>query len=445
VHINYLMWALWFVAALVIFAAHVFRSKESEPSSITESHFDDEFPEHAAMAKRFANPPGFLVLQQRTPFVRFAFSSQLWFPVVIALILASPWYIRNLVLTGNPVYAFYSNIFVGSVRVNPDVMRSAQQEWLQNGDGLGTVGHTLPQKLRNSWLYFVSGSQNWKLMPVFPAFVWPGVVIACVLGLWQIVARVGRHDTDRYFENRTRVLLPALALFGLLWFYAYGVADYYLYQIIVVLPLFGFFSAFLLMAVRVRALRGILFTLCLVIGFAPGLIMALMGSKLKNTGVYQGMPAPQMNLTPLRKLFMNRDMFYRMEFGGDMEMIGRVNAFPETTVILTHENRHLLLNPKHKIIHLDDWEVQAAYGKPVSERVAILDALKIEYYWYVPNEDNHVINMLVGMDELIEAGYFVEAYRTAASGASNTEFVKHTVIPPNQNVLYKRTDKKPDN
>jgi len=270
-------------------------------------------------------------------------------------------------------------------------------------------------------------------------------VMALLLGLWQLVARTGRHETDKYFENRTRALLPALALFGLLWFYAYAVADYYLYQIIVVLPLFGFFAAFLFMAVRTRVLRGILLALCLVVGFAPGLVMALMGSKLKNTGVYQGMPAPQMNLTALRKLFMNRDMFYRMEFGGDMEMMGRVNAFPESTVILTHENRHLLLNPKHKIVHLDDWEVQAAYRKPAAERVAILDGLKVEYYWYVPNEDNHVINMLAGMDELIEAGYFVEVYRTAASGSSNLEFVKHSVIPPSQNVLYKRTEKKPGN
>lgn len=124
-------------------------------------------------------------------------------------------------------------------------------------------------------------------------------------------------------------------------------------------------------------------------------------------------------------------------------MIGRVNELPAGRVILTHENRHLLLDPDLVIVHLDDWEVQQAYGKPAAERVRILDSLGVNYYLYVTNEDKHRVNSLVGMDELIQLGYFEKEYETEASGSSSPEIVKHTVIPPNKNVLYRRTTLQP--
>src|SRR5690606_37892746 len=116
----------------------------------------------------------------------------------------------------------------------------------------------------------------------------------------------------------------------------------------------------------------------------PGVTMGLMGFKLKKTGVYESMPPPQIELTALRKLFMNPGTYYRMEYGGDYDMISTLNnTLPDGTVILTHENRHLLLKPSLKIVHLDDWEPQQVYGKSVAERVSMLDSLGVEYYLYV--------------------------------------------------------------
>ena len=40
-----------------------------------------------------------------------------------------------------------------------------------------------------------------------------------------------------------------------------------------------------------------------------------------------------------------------------------------------------------------------------------------------------------------EAGYFTEELRTPASSGSNKDFVQHTAIPPDHNVLYKRAEK----
>ena len=110
--------------------------------------------------------------------------------VAVSLAVASPWYIRNTVLTGNPVYAFFYNIFP-SKHVNPAVMKSAELEWRLNGDGLGRVGSTPGQKLAHSWYYFVTGPHHWKLGPVFMAFVVPGFLLflASLLGRAALSAR----------------------------------------------------------------------------------------------------------------------------------------------------------------------------------------------------------------------------------------------------------------
>lgn len=417
-HINYLMLALWGVAAWFILLAYC---RYREESVVALPNFDEERP--AVFSGDLRETLGDLL---RSP--------KFWLSTMGIFLLATPWYIRNVYYTGNPVYAFYYNLFP-SINVNPDVMKSAEVEWLLNGDGLGRVGRTLGEKLRGSWEYFVTGGQHWKLAPVFIGFVLPGVASWILLR-----GRVPGRERD-VSSPEGRFTFAITTLFLLLWYYAYAVADFYLYQIIIVLPLFGAYIAWLFMLCRHRLARGVLYGLTLFVGIFPGVVMGLMGFKLKNTGVYQGMPAPQFNLTALRQLFMDKNVYYRMEFGGDMEMIGRINGLPSGTKVLSHENRHLLLNPKVAIAHLDDWEMQQAYGKPLAERVGILDAEEVEYYLYMTNEDKHIANSWLGMEEIIREGYFEEVYRTPSSGSSLEDY-PHEVIPKNHNVLYKRTGKK---
>lgn len=421
VHINYLMWVLWIAAGAVFVAAHWKWSEFPEAFEETEESFHNEL-----------RAPDYIVVRHRASVMAALSRRGLWIMAGICFLVAIPWYVRNTIVTHNPVYAFYNNIFPG-IKVNPEVMRSATQEWLLNGDGVGRVGHTLLEKVLNSWLFFVTGSQHWKLAPVFVAFAVPGFVI--------FLAQTSGAFRKRFADARIRFGAAASVLFLLLWFYEYCVADFYLYQIIIVLPLFAIYACYVFDFCAAKWARRCLFALCILVGFSPGVISGLMGWKLKNTGVYTGIYPPQISLRPLKNLFMDRDTYYRMEYGGDMEMFGRVNALPNNTKVLTHENRHLLLDERIQIIHLDDWDVQKAYRKAAADRVKILDGLGITYYWYMPNEDKHATNALLGMEELIELGYFKEIYRSPSSGHSTPEVSPHRVIPADMNVLYKRTDK----
>lgn len=435
VHVNYLMWLLWGVAAVVILANHI-AVKRPTLSSVWTGEVVD-LPEGAMEIL----PPEHVSLRYRPTIAQLLRTRRFWAGIAVALAIASPWYIRNTVVTGNPVYAFYSNVFTASRNVNPLVMRSAEQEWLLNGDGLGRVGRTLSEKLRNSWTYFVTGDQHWKLAPVFVGFVLPGFAVFLGWAGWWLDRRRSEEiprPTDPADRALFRFGLACTTLFLLLWVYAYVIADFYLYQIVVVLPLFAIFSYFVFRMCDTRLSRAALHAIVLLVGLAPGVIMSLMGFKLRNTGVYEGMPSPQFALTALKKLFMDPKVFYRMEFGGDMEMFDRLRALASDAVLLTHENRHLLMEERLPIVHLDDWEVQQTYNKPAQERLRILDELGITHYLYVPNEDKHVVNSLVGMDELIQLGHFKEIYRSKSSGHSTPELVEHEAIPRDQNVLYER-------
>ena len=437
VNINYLMGALWPLGGMVAVLAHLpSRVAPDSDAKVLRDEWDELESFDSAPSPSRGNPITDLFEKERLPLGRFLRSQWLWLPVGVSLLVACPWYIRNILLTGNPVYAFFYNLFP-SKHVNPDVMKSAEVEWLMNGDGLGRVGQTVAEKLSNSWLFFVTGNQHWKLAPVFMGFVVPGVLI-CSIFLIMMVFKTRRETPDAAFQGSKRFALVSLSLFFLLWFYAYVVADFYLYQIIVVLPLFGVFAGWLLNRITFRPARAALLMLVLCIGFAPGVVMALMGAKL--TGGHNTMRtmAPQLELTALRHLFLPADTLLTYQYNGDMRALDWVNGLPSGRRILTHENRHLLLNERLNIVHLDDWEVQAAYGKPIEERLRILDDLGIDYYFYVTNEDKHRANSWLGMDELIGHGDFKLIEQWPSGGSSSREGLDYKNIPPDVNALYRR-------
>jgi hypothetical protein len=432
-NVNYLMLVLWPVAAMLIVAAHA-----GWPRAVAAREPEPVWPEEERSPRAF-ELPDFMHRRARESFGALLRSRAFWSGIAVVAAVAVPWYIRNAVLTGNPVYAFFHGIFP-SKHVNPEVMESAIVEWRANGDGLASVGRTLPEKLRNSWLYFVTGAQAYKLAPVFVGLVLPGLLLFLgALGGHLLSQR--RHDAQPPAELRFSTV--AAFLFALLWFYAYAVADFYLYQIIIVLPLFALFAAWAWRVAAPPALRAerLAFALVLIAaGFAPGVVMAAMGFKLTTSGILWGQPYSQVHLTALRNPFMDRNTFYRLRFDGDMDMFARLTHLPRGSRILTHENRHLLLDERLVIVHLDDWEIQPAYRKPAAERLRILDEQKIDYYLYVPNEDRHPVNSLLGMDELIGGGWFEEVARFEASD-KRARPVTYRHIPLHMNVLYRRTDK----
>jgi hypothetical protein len=429
VHVNYLMWILWIAAAAFVFFAHVKRISPTLEDIGLQDATADQIEENTAVAIR---APRFLEMSQWQSPVRLSISKPLWKSLLIGVAVACPWYIRNIIVTGNPVYAFFYNIFP-SRHVNPAVMRSAEVEWMINGDGLRSAGRTVAEKFAHSWQYFVTGPLHWRLAPVFMAFCISGFVVTFLLPARKWFG----WNSPTVSPASSRFLAGCIVLFTGLWFYAYVIADYYLYQIIIVLPIVGILSCVVFAACQSATARTTLYVLTLLIGIAPGIIMGAMGFKLKRSGTYGDRLYSQAGLTALKNLFIDPETFYTLEFDGDEQMFQRLRSIPTGRVILTHENRHLLLDERLKIVHLDDWEVQSAYGKPPKERAKILRNLGIDYYLYVPNEDSHRANSWLGMDELIRLGYFNEMYRTPASGSSHREGLDYTRIPPDKNVLYR--------
>jgi hypothetical protein len=368
--------------------------------------------------------------------------SLLW-PLSLALLLASPWYIRNWLVTGNPVYAFFPEIF-GGIHINPEVMESAVREWRLNGDGLWIVGQTLTQKIAGIGLYFVYGSQAWKTAPILVSFGLVGVFMAFAHLLLHPYKVPDCPPPAPHNSWPPGLSLALMLLFGGLWTYAFIVADYYLYQIIPVVSAVGVLAGLVWMTLAAygRFVRGVLSALVLLIGIAPGLSMGLMGFKLMASSPQ--VPSPQVQVFALRHLFLPPDTIYRLQFGADWDAFVGLNQLPPNAVVLSHENRHLLHRVDIRIVHLDDWETQALYDRPVTERIAGLDELGVQWYLYVPNEDRHPVNARLGMGELIAKGYFEEVQSWRASRGSLPNAPPHTPdnpIPPDRNVLYRRTSK----
>lgn len=162
-HLNFLMGILWVPWAVAVTMALGWR-REPEIATTDEP--------------RGAGVPTCLELLRGRFF---------WIVLLACFALASPWYIRNAVLTGNPVYAFFPQIFTRSINVNPEVLDSAKLEWFRNGDGIARVAEqfvdievprpmrdqgaedfaresTLGHKLRASWLYW-QGFETFRVIP----------------------------------------------------------------------------------------------------------------------------------------------------------------------------------------------------------------------------------------------------------------------------------------
>jgi 4-amino-4-deoxy-L-arabinose transferase-like glycosyltransferase len=377
---------------------------------------------------------------QIRPLVRL---QQLALPLIACLILASPWFIRNWIVTGNPVYAFFPGIF-GGIHINPDVMESAVAEWRANGDGLHVLGPTLADKIRGLPAYFVTGSQAWKTAPVLVAWSLPGFILSLIMLVVGVLALARRRTAETGWPLPVLFLLSSL--FTGLWAYAFVVADYYLYQIVPVSAVIGVLAGYLWtwLGQAGRGVRTILSVVALGTGLVPGTSMGLMGFKLKTSS--QQVPSPQIQVVAARNLFLPPERIYRLEYGADMDAFAWLNRLPRNSVVLTHENRHLLHRPDLHIVHLDDWEPQQVYGQDPDTRQRALDQLGIRWYLYVPNEDRHRVNARLGMAELIRLGYWEEVQRSRASRASFPDSPANAPDSPiaaDHNVLFRRTELQP--
>lgn len=281
-HLNYLMgllWVVWLVAVLLTALLSV--------------------PAGPALARLMAP------LRSR----------RAWTIYLVCVALSLPWHIRNTVLTGNPVYAFFPEIFTASVRVNPEVLRSAELEWYRNGDGIARPAEFyydlnkgisrdesnddfsrqagLAERLQASWYFWVGfdalltseqgvrSSYLWRaahLLNILRAesrasgrayndrvylLIWPHTYkmtplmpafffpALALAGLWLLGQSVGWLRAQR----REEIVLVASAamLSAALLAYIYLLADFYLYQIIGIVAPASLVGGFLIQKVRETA------------------------------------------------------------------------------------------------------------------------------------------------------------------------------------------------
>jgi len=412
---------------------------------------------------------GFVARLRRTIFTRVFLAIYLTF-----VALSLPWHIRNMALTGNPVYAFFPEIFTSSINMNVEVLRSSELEWYRNGDGIGRMAEWYRGKRTGEiqdegdpsferratfrdrvdgtfpfWIGFdalvqnpdgtirrhgawrdrlaillgVNGAlgvlpwpttiQAYKMMILIPALLVPALLLGAV---W-----LGYRWSRGAAWSTNSVAAPTIATSAFLTLsflgYMYFLADFYLYQIVGFLSCAAVASSVVgVFLIRDRAIRvwaaPVFYALVLLQGIAPGLAFSLMGFKYSKSRVIDGQSFTQGNLDVFRNPGLPQSFFLRMQYGEDVDMWDYVNAHHLGQTILTHENRHYVFDPSITFVHLDDWAIQQEYGKTdAAEIAAFLRGRGLEYYLRVPNEANHPILARLGMDRVEKAGLLEEVAR----------------------------------
>jgi hypothetical protein len=434
-HINYLMGSLWVCWAAMVVLAHWPRRLSSplSPQAIPTQHSllstqhsvlspqpSILSTQHSALSTQSSvlspqssvlspqpsvlNPQSSILGTQHSALSTppswpglggFLRSGRFWTALAWGMALSSIWYVRNWIVTGNPVYAFFPKLFPGTKHLNPEVMLSAYAEWQSNGDGIGIAGPGLLDRLLFTWPYFVNNPNTcYKWAPVFIGVVVPGVLIFLALVLWQALAPRYEDETGRRvrtLDDASRLGLVALLYMGILFVYHYAMGPFYMYHLF---GCFAVFSVFVYYALRScpRPLLWLFGAWAVFAALMPGLPWAIMG------------PAGNPRLTALRNPGMPQRDFYDMKYGDEVKMWDKVNALCRNTALLTHENRAMLFDPSVKLVHMDDWELQQVWGKPSAARLETLKGLGVRYYLQVPMERKHAINARLGHGEWLTDG-----------------------------------------
>lgn len=390
-HINYLMWALWICWFVMVIFAHVPRRY-----SIPAEKIRPFLP--VRMVDEIKDPP-YVRVDSWCGLRGIVRTRCFWLALGWGMVISSVWYLRNWIVTGNPVYAFFAGVF-GGKHINPAVMASAAKEWQAHGDGIGVAGPALLDRIAFTWPFFVNNfSTSWKWAPVFMALVVPGVVVFLAVLFFQIFAprRLPELQGRRIvLDTETRFGMVAFIFMGVLFAYHYVLGPYYLYHLLPATAVFAVFICFVF--VRIAApFRGAFHLFAILCGLMPGLPWSMMGAKLASE-------ANTRQLVALRNPGMNQSLFYQLRFGGETRMWDYINRHARNTAILTHENRQALFDPSIRLVHMDDWEVQQVWGRPKREKLQRLKELGVRFYLRIPFEFDHPINKSLDHARWIEDG-----------------------------------------
>ncbi len=395
-HLNYLMGIYWLPWALTLMLAHVGWTKKKPTAAGPAGGDDAEWTYLAARPRLYA----------------FVSSHRFWNLMILAILIGSTWHIRNWIVTGNPVYAFYYKIF-GGHNINPEVMAASEKEWIANGSGIARLDEFFNSRLEAAWYYFVKYKNAYQISPVLMGFSLTGLLLWLAQGLGCVASRGRIHDPwggRGKTMRRFGVVLAGLTM-GLLTFH-FVLAPYYLYQICPILPCLALLAVFGWPWWRMRPWGWALGLVMLLIGLVPGLAFALMGFKVVGAFEVGGQMQSPLSLYPFRHPLPETDRFYRWRFGDDQRMWEYLNKNLKNERLLTHENRHLVLDPSITLVHLDDWDMQKLWKmKDPAERVRrLIQVHKIHYYLFVPNELATPTNVNMGAADWPKLGLAEEVY-----------------------------------
>ena len=440
-HINYLMPLLFLTWCLLIIVAHKKKAGQNE---------NDEPLIKKGESLKEVSEPGYTFARERLSFLEIIKGRNFLVIFFICLVIISTWYVRNMIVTGNPVYPYFHKILDGK-HINPDVLASMQGEWLENGDGIDKATMTLlvrkmqkgeiteeesarwisggkesvalrfslPAKLYASIYYFVSSRWSWALAPLFISLAIPGIIIWLINCV--VKKKIGmRHPISRrmvkVFSSEQRICLLAFALFCGLWGYHYLLAGYYIYQILPILVPLVIFAYMAIQLLSDAFSKSLFCVWCLLVFLLPGLPFGLMNFKLSHPVDIENKKEYPFQLAAFRRPGMPPERFYALAFGEDARMWGRINGSLLGKTLLTHDNRYLLYDPSIKIIHLDDWEVQKAYKmRTDEEKLALFQSLGIHYYLKIPMEEKHEVLRKLSLEGWEEKKYLMRAYQAGGN------------------------------
>ncbi len=275
--------------------------------------------------------------------------------------LALIWSVRNWIVTGNPVYAFFPSIF-GGKNIDPDVLRSCNNEWRAHGD-FSYLGRNLWERLLNSPGFFIA---NWRVAPLAGGILFPSFLLG-----WK--------------RERPFFVVMGVLVFLYL-FYQYVLSGLYLYHIIAVFPILAVFMGRFLQETGSRRIVHWFGVMILIAGFSPGITYSIMGSKMKSP-----------DLPFFHHPGLAPEDFYHYTFPRDAPVWRFINEKVEPGAkILTHDNRYHVYRDDLQIIHLDDCGILYLYGKPYPKVHQELLARGIQYYLYIPDEETHPITQSLG-------------------------------------------------
>lgn len=299
---------------------------------------------------------------------------RVWGLFAIGILMSSTWLIRNQIVTGNPVYAFFPEVF-GGINIDLDVLESCEVEWTMNGDGLIGAGQTLRDRILGTPRYFLLDPNThikWATLPL--GWVLPGILLGAG------------------WFRRSLFQTGVVAYTLLLVFYEYAISPIYLYHILPAVPLLVLIACPWMVRLSRWTWSRIIHTILLIIvSLTVGLPAALLGAKISLPSLFH-------TLQP----GMDPEVFLRYAIG-EYTTWERMNGkLPPDSVILTHENRHYYLRDDLKFVHLDDYRLVPLYKQDGEKVLNQLRQLGVGYYLHVANERNHPILKLLGIEALLE-------------------------------------------